>query len=250
MWDSPRLLNRAADALYLAAALLATALAWHALVHSPHLTLRQVVVTGDVAGLSADAVREQLAGRLSASFLGADLERARSLVAELPRVRAVDVRRAWPDTLVVRVEEHVPLARWSDRLMVSARGELFEAAPDAALPQLGGPPGTEREVVRRFLALRELVAPLGVEPVQLLLSARYAWQLKLSNGMTLELGRDDARQPIEARLERFVAAYPRAGAALNRRIDYVDLRYPNGFAVRVPGLPGAEVQPQPARPRG
>lgn len=250
MWDSPRLLNFAADLLYLAAALLAAALTWHALVHSPQLALRRVVLTGDVVGLAEEAVREQLAGRVGASFVAADLERVRALLAELPRVRAVEVRRAWPDTLLVRLEAHVPLARWSDGQMVSARGELFEATPDAALPQLGGPPGTEREVVRRFLALRELVAPLGVEPVQLVLSARYAWQLRLSNGMTLELGRDDPRQPIEARLERFVAAYPRAAALADRRVDHVDLRYPNGFAVRVPGLSGGDDPPQPARRRG
>jgi cell division protein FtsQ len=250
VWDNPRLLNLAADALYVAAAFLAAALAWHAALHAPYLPVRHVVLVGDVSGIEAEAVHEQLAGRVSGTFLTIDLDRVRRLLAELPRVRDVDARRAWPDTIVVRIERHVPLANWSARGLVSARGELFDGEPDPALPQLGGPPGAEREVVRRYLALRELAAPLGVEPVQVLASARYAWQVKLSNGMTVELGRDDARQPIESRFARFVAAYPRAGAILNRQIDYVDLRYPNGFAIRVPGLPGPEEQPQPARRRG
>jgi cell division protein FtsQ len=84
--------------------------------------------------------------------------------------------------------------------------------------------------------MRELVAPLGVEPAQVALSARYAWQVRLSNGVVLELGRDDSRSPVEERLARFVAAYPRIAASLNRPLDYVDLRYPNGFAIRVPDL--------------
>jgi cell division protein FtsQ len=66
------------------------------------------------------------------------------------------------------------------------------------------------------------------------LSARYAWQLRLANGIVLDLGRDQARQSLEERLARFVAAYPRAAAHLNRRIDHVDLRYPNGFSIRLP----------------
>lgn len=250
MWDSPRLLNLAADALYVAAALLAVALLWHGALRAPYLPVRSVTLLGDLAHVDAEAVHDQLAGRVAGNFFGLDLEEVRRLVAELPRVRSVEVRRDWPDGIVVRIEEHTPLARWSERELVSATGELFEGQADAGFPRLGGPTGTEREVVRRYLALREIVAPLGVEPVQLLLSARYAWQLKLSNGMTLELGRDDARQPIEERLARFVAAYPRAVASLNRRVENVDLRYANGFAIRVPELPPADEEQPPARGRG
>jgi len=38
---------------------------------------------------------------------------------------------------------------------------------------------------------------------------------------------------------------------MNRRLDSVDLRYSNGFAVRVPGLkPDAPAAPNPARRAG
>jgi cell division protein FtsQ len=58
----------------------------------------------------------------------------------------------------------------------------------------------------------------------------------LSQGsLTIELGRDDP----SARLARFVAAHDRTIGALTRagrHIEQVDLRYRNGFAVRVPGF--------------
>lgn len=250
MWDSPRLLNLAADALYLAAALLAVAILWHAALRAPHTPLRAVALTGDLAHVDAQAVHGQLAGRVAGNFFGVNLEQVRSLVAELPWVRRVEVRREWPDRLVVRIEEHRPLGLWSGGRLVSEHGELFEGVSDARLPQLGGPPGTEREVVRRYLAMRATVAPLGLEPIQVVLSERYAWQLKLSNGLVLELGRDQARSPVEERLTRFVAAYPRAIAVLNRTLDYVDLRYPNGFAIRAPDLPHGLEEAAAARKRG
>ena len=45
------------------------------------------------------------------------------------------------------------------------------------------------------------------------------------------LGRDP--DLAEQRLQRFVEVYPKTKAS-----DYVDLRYPNGFALRVPDWNG------------
>ena len=50
------------------------------------------------------------------------------------------------------------------------------------------------------------------------------------------LGRD--ADGAEARLARFVEAYPATLGRMARRHEYVDLRYPNGFALRVPELSG------------
>ncbi len=79
------------------------------------------------------------------------------------------------------------------------------------------------------------------------MSQRRAWRVHLDDGMVLELGREQ----VASRLARFLAAYPRTLAPLNRRIDYVDLRYANGFAARIPELaavaPGAK--PDAARTR-
>ena len=53
------------------------------------------------------------------------------------------------------------------------------------------------------------------------------------DGLAVELGRDATRDPVEARLTRLVAAYPHTLARMARKHDHVDLRYPNGFALRV-----------------
>jgi len=68
---------------------------------------------------------------------------------------------------------------------------------------------------------------------------RRAWRVKLEAGPTLELGRED----VESRLARYLDVHERTVGALKRRVDYVDLRYTNGFAVRIPELKG---EPWPA----
>jgi cell division protein FtsQ len=241
VWDSPRLLNVAADALYCLAAALAVWGAAEAALRAPFMPVRTLALAGDLRHVDAERVRASLEGRLAGNFFGVELADVRRALEALPWVRYAEVRREWPDRLVARIEEHVALARWPDGKLVSTTGEVFEGeVPHGALPRLAGPPGSEREVVRRFGAFRELVAPLGNELAAVELSPRGAWQIELANGLVLELGRDAARHSLEARLARFVAAYPRIAAELGRAPEHVDLRYPNGFAVRVPAAAAAK----------
>jgi len=116
--------------------------------------------------------------------------------------------------------------------LVSAQGEVFEAAINSTLPVLKGPDGTAPEVVSHFLEFERVLGPVGRRIVQLTLSTRRAWVLILDDGTVLELGRDN----LESRLAGFVDAYERTVALLPRPSPYIDLRYTNGFAVRSPGL--------------
>ena len=250
MWDNADLLNGCANALYaLAAAALLYAGA-QALVYSPRFPLRQLALEGELRHLTRDQL--EYAGMTSGSgtFFSVDLDAVRRAFEALPWVRRAEVRRLWPDRLQVAIEEHVALARWGvdakPSRLVNIQGEVFEGelADAARLPQFAGPTGSAQEVTRRYAALRQALSPLALEPRQVLLSPRYAWQLRLSNGLTLELGRDQLKEPVLERLARFVAFYPQTLGSLGRRLDYVDLRYPNGFALRVPEMLQPGVAPK------
>jgi cell division protein FtsQ len=82
-----------------------------------------------------------------------------------------------------------------------------------------------------YKAFGDQLEPLQQKVVQISLSPRRAWQLRLNTGMVLELGREQAQE----RLARFVAVYPYSLASVQRTVNYVDLRYRNGFAVYLPG---------------
>jgi cell division protein FtsQ len=142
----------------------------------------------------------------------------------------------WPDRLEVTLEEHVAFARWGDQALVNVYGELFDGRTDAQLPVLLGPLGTEREMAQRYVRFAKAVAPLGAGLERVSLSERLAWQLRLDSGLTIVLGRD--ADGAEARLRRFVQAHAATLGTIARRHEYVDLRYPNGFALRVPELKG------------
>jgi cell division protein FtsQ len=238
VWDNPRLANVAAGALAaLALALLAYGGA-RVLVESPAFLLKTIIVEGELERVERRDIVGALQGRVRGTFFTVDLESVRALFETVPWVRRAELRRRWPDCLDVRIEEHVALARWGQRRdgqLVNDHGELFRGRSEAELPVLAGPAGTEADVARRYVAFRNLLAPLGLAPTQVLLSTRLAWQLRLSNGLTIQLGRDSEKDRVEDRLAKFVSVFPQTLGRSRQRPDYVDLRYPNGFAVHATG---------------
>ncbi|MFA5912352.1 MAG: cell division protein FtsQ/DivIB [Burkholderiales bacterium] len=242
MWDNADMLNGCANALYALAAAALVFTGGYALLHSSLLPLRTLTLQGDLRHVTREQAERAAHAGVTSTFISVDLDAVRGAFESLPWVRKVEVRRVWPDRLQVSIEEHVALARWgtdahSGRL-VNTYGEVFEGElPEAAsLPQFAGPSGSAEELTRRYAAFRQALAPLRLEPKQVLLSARYSWQLRLSNGLTLELGRDQLKEPVLQRLTRFVAYYAQTLGKLNRKFEYADLRYPSGFALRVPGI--------------
>jgi cell division protein FtsQ len=239
MWNKPYLLNAIADLLTLAAAaaLVAVAALWALRV--PALPVKQVVFAGELAHTRRTEIEQALPPHLQGNFFSVDLEAVRGALLGLPWVRKVDLRKVWPARLEVSVEEHHPVARWGEGRgeLVNSYGEVFAASPpDAelgAMPLLYGPAGTAPEVLRRYGELIGDFAPLGARPVQVTLSPRLAWQLKLENGMRVDIGREQPKSPLASRLQRFIDFYPEAIAKRATPPAVVDLRYPNGFAMRV-----------------
>jgi len=194
-----------------------------------HFPLTRVDLKGNFEKTSK-AELEAALPRISGNFFAADLAEVRASVERLPWVRHVAVRRVWPGRLEISIEEHVALACWGDDALVNTHGERFVGKTDQVLPVFIGPAGTQAEVARRYAKFTAIVAPLGTRIERVALSARHAWQLRLANGLHLALGRD--ADQAENRLRRFVEVYP----TVKNKNEYVDLRYPNGFAVRVPDL--------------
>jgi cell division protein FtsQ len=195
--------------------------------------VNSVEITGALKNTTRAQIETALP-RATGNFFAVDLAEVRAGVERLPWVRHVAVRRVWPGRLEVIVEEHVALARWGDDALVNLQGEKFYAKTRDALPSFVAPAGTAAEVARRYRRFSEIVAPLGMRVERVVLSARHAWQLRLANGVHVMLGRDG--DMAEERLRKFVEAYPAASAG--KKYEYVDLRYPNGFALRLPDRSG------------
>lgn len=233
MWDDARSLRRFANALFgISLALVLFGVA-HVVVHLPLFPLRVVQLDKAPQQVDPEWIDAVVRSELKGTFFTADLEHLRASLEQLPWVRKVSVRRQFPGRLIVSVEEHVALARWSEDALVNTYGEVFPAKCDAAeLPVFLGQPGKAAEMVQVYGELGEVLKPLQQRIVQITLSPRHQWRLRLESGLVLVLGREE----IQQRLARFVAVYPYSLAAMPAMASYVDLRYGNGFAAYLPGM--------------
>jgi len=179
---------------------------------------------------------------INGNFFTADLDQARAGFEKLPWVRRAELRRRWPDSLELSIEEHVAVARWQARdgeiRLVGRDGELFTAAGGENLPLFIGPESATRDLLRFHAQARRVLADIGRQPVVVTLSARQAWQIRLDDGVLIELGREDGKLPLEERLARLGQHYAAAVARVGVPVAVIDMRYPGGFALR-PGKQAA-----------
>lgn len=236
-WEQPQMMNLVADLLVVAATLALGYAAALAALRLPFFPLQEVVVTTPLARVTAAQVEYAARSAVAGNFFTVDIERVRGAFEKLPWVRRASARRVWPQGIAVEIEEHEAVAAWkpgeTDSRLVNRHGEVFAAATRAALPELAGPEGSAPEMLQRYRELAEILAPIGRRPQRVLLSSRLAWQLRLDNGLVMDLGRDEPRVPTLERVRRFVAVYREAVERVAAPVAAADLRYPNGFALRL-----------------
>jgi len=230
MWDNHKLLGGVASVLLWVSALLLVWAGVFWLIHSPLFPVKKISIEGRMARVTPVQLRYIAEHELRGTFFTLDIDATRQAFGKLPWVKEAQVRRRWPDQLDITVSEHKALARWGENGLVSTEGQWFDAASDQSLPVLSGPAGSEAEMARALERFTAVLAPTGLTPVRLRMNERRAWRIGLSNGVELELGRSD----VDARLARFAQSWTTTLAALPYRIETVDLRYPNGYAVRMP----------------
>jgi cell division protein FtsQ len=239
MWDNHQALDLISNVLVVTAALTLGYFISQWVVQLPVFPFKQVNVSSRDGGggnggngVLKHVTREQIEAvvrhEVRGNFFTVDLDRLRNGLTKLPWVRTAAVRRVWPQSLEVTLEEHVVLARWGSSALLNVHGELFRAASDEELPLFEGPDDSPLEMLRQYVVFSGLLGPLQQNIQEMNLSPRRAWRLHLEAGTVVELGREQ----MEARLERFVRVHDRTSGQLNPQPHHVDLRYPNGFAVR------------------
>lgn len=251
MWNKPQLMNAVTDLLLVAAAaaLLVAAVVWSARL--PLFPLREVLVTHELREVRRSEVENSLSGLLRGNFFSIKVEDLRQSLEQLPWVRRAEVRRQWPSRIEVSIEEHLPVAFWGQATgqLVNSYGEVFNAVlsapPSAPMPLLIGPSGLAPEILNHYQQAEEILKPVGRIPRALSVSPRLAVQLRLDDGMIVELGRQQPKAPVSERLLRFVEYYPSVLSAGRQRPSVVDMRYPNGFALRVAAAPATESKGKP-----
>ena len=214
----------------------------------PVFALRQVQIE-PVAGqtlthINKVVVRQEVLETVQGNFFSVKLENVKKGFESMPWVRHANVRRIWPNGLVISIEEQKAFGTWGgadSQQLMNTHGEIFsgrvsEVPDDTHLIEFRGPSDASQEVMRLYEKANAWFKPWNAEISSLTLSDRYAWHVKLSNGMKVEFGRDEEssdKNLTEERVARLFKYWPQVQDKWGNRVDAIDLRYANGFAVHL-----------------
>ncbi|MDD3017811.1 MAG: cell division protein FtsQ/DivIB [Comamonas sp.] len=240
-----RLMNVTASFMFGGVCLLVMVMVVGWVLRHPVFSISRIVVEGELVHNNAVTLRANVAPHLAGNFFTIDLAQAQDVFEQVPWVRKAQVRRAYPNSLRVILYEHVAQAYWGEEsgaAMVNTHGEVFEAnlgeLEREGMPRLMGPSGSAPEVLRMLYALEPLLGALERKIDALTLRDRGSWELVLDNGARIELGAGGVEEVLQ-RVQRLARTLPGVLHEYQRSseaLEYADLRYPDGYALRLSGV--------------
>ncbi len=190
--------------------------------------IAHLLIQGDLHQVGLRSIQEQVNRSVQGDLLSLDVERVRGSLEFLPWVYRVSVRKRWPDSLVVYLQEQEAVAHWNDKFYLNKYDEIFQAP---ALPgqkpliSLYGEDMLASEIVKKAKQFQEMLGKINLHVNKVRLTYRHAWEITLQGGVILYIGQYETL----GRLQRFVTLYPQLEDL--ERIEYIDLRYDTGLAV-------------------
>ncbi len=192
--------------------------------------IKSVVVEGDFNLITKQRATELIGNEIDGDFLQLDLMQLKNALLGDPWVEKVTLNRRWPDTLVVKITEQKPIARWGDGFL-NQRGEIIrvnEADKLSSLPWLQGSEADASEILQQYQDLSQLLRSRGLDVIALKCDNKKSWRLTIKNHVEIALGRDQVMEKIR----RFVTVYDTHLHNVWMDVKAIDLRYSNGVAVR------------------
>ena len=250
-WHQPAQMNLLSDLILLFSgiALIYGLVLW--VLAQPFFSLQNVILEQPPKYVTVDQVQEAAQDTVKGSFFSVNIDQVRASFEVLPWVKEVEVKRSWPDGLVLQLEEQQPVAYWhtldepqQQSYLLNVKGEVFAAHSTLDMPSFYGPQGSSAYMHEYYKRFSDELKSSGRTLSALWLSARYAWQLKLDDGLVILLGRDQDMSSVEKRLSGFLKLWPKARQQVGYEIAIADLRYRRGFAL-TPAIQIKEMEEKP-----
>ena len=195
---------------------------------SSYFPVQKIHFYGELKETNATVLAGVAQRNITGNFFKADMNVLKEALLEDQWIESVRVQRLWPNTVNVFVVEREVKAKQEDNRLIDAKGVVFMAQTEKTLPLFQGP----EHMLPKMVVFQDKMTPLlqreklGLQKLEV--SERGAWTVVLNNGVMVKLGRRD----LEPRLQRFLTYWQRDLAPLGASLEYVDVRYHDGFAIK------------------
>jgi len=188
-----------------------------------------VEVNSDMEHITKQEIIDVVQEYIAPGFFALNIVALQQSLTKLPWVAAADLKKVWPDKLVISLTEKQAVARWGDDGFITTQGEVFYPVTSGvhALPVLRGNKTEASKMLVNYLLINELLSSIGLKINELEIMPDCGWRAMLDNEVILFLGKD----ALPERTKRFVLAYRGLSQTKVAKIGYIDTRYTNGVSV-------------------
>ena len=193
------------------------------------LPIRTIQLSGTFENLDKREVEILLAQYIGQEFFALNIYQLQESLYARAWTDSVSVRRVWPDKLRVVIQEKKPVARWDEQHLLSdsAKVYLADTGPFGHLPVVNAVNHQPAWVLAQFYRLEARFNSVDERLLALQVDSRGALDVELINGLQIKLGRSN----IEHKIDRLVSIYLQQILPRREKMQRLDLRYSNGFAV-------------------
>ena len=194
-------------------------------------SIDRVIINGEFNYLSERDVIDLIDENVQTGFLTLDLPELNRKIVEQDWIRSSSIRRSWPATLIVNIEEEIPVARWGEQQLLNNVGDYIDVINKDSvshLPVIFSQAGDTKEIIKIYQLISELLRPVGLRIDKVESDTAGSWTLTVLSDIKIILGRD---QLVE-KLQRLQSVWVAELSSQEKNINVIDLRYPNGLAVK------------------
>ncbi|MBE64766.1 MAG: hypothetical protein CMK39_04350 [Porticoccaceae bacterium] len=194
-------------------------------------SIDRVIINGEFHYLSEHDVIQLIDENVQTGFLTLDLPELNKKIVEQDWIRSSSIRRSWPATLIVNIEEEIPVARWGEQQLLNNVGDYIDVINKDSvshLPVIFSQVGDTKEIIKIYQLISGLLGPVGLRIEEVVSDNSGSWTLTVLSDIKIILGRD---QLVE-KLQRLQSVWLAELSSQEKNINVIDLRYPNGLAVK------------------
>ena len=204
----------------------------YVLMTSSNFPITEIGIKGEYENINKNQIDLIKNKFIKNNFFTVDLHQTRKGFKKLPWIRDVSIRRDWNKFgLLVEIESHKPIGKWNNGGLINSYGEMFNAAYEDGLPLFIGSDEFVGEMAFKYKQINKILEKELMQIGTISLSKRLSWEIYTNNQMRFFLGKEGDNNIIK-KLEVLIENYQFILSESKSRIEYVDLRYKDGFAVK------------------
>ena len=188
------------------------------------------ITSSELTNVNKDDISKAVKYLYSKSFFDIDLNYLKKKLEKIEWVRQINVRRSYPDEIIIDIEEHTPILIWNNKMFINKYGEKFHVSKiDKNIPILISGEARINEVFNYYKLFNEKLSSskLDFKITKIMENEIRSLTIGLSSGINVQLGSKDVNNKIPL----FFEIYKSLNTRDLNKIRYIDMRYSNGFSV-------------------